>query len=778
MSYTGPDFVNGGPPAINAANLNGMVAELEEVSIAKEEVIDAHQGIENTSYSSLGNSIRGQVGIVKSDIDTYKAGKDTFPTNQFIRGSLSAGGVSTERQYRIVSENHITTVDAIPLTIQTGFRINAYLYSGDSYVSIGWQEGSYTIPAGSEFVITIARVTEDHSEIANIPEFLSKVIFPSDLSKTITAFGQQIASTKLELDTFENNITYNMFKLNKVYGSQKFTEIGFYRPSGTYSDSSTYRHTDYISIKNSRTLIITGKFGTSVSPAVFYNSNKQYISGYKAEGGSSTNVTYTIPVPDNAEYVISSCSINDISDFSIDIVYNYPVHSQPLCYISPNGNDNNDGLTENTPVRTAFRVREILADNGMLVMLPGDYDYNIIGIDFSQITNVLGVDHPRILCYSQIISSAELVSGYTKVYSVAKTFLGGFATAGCFWQHDIPDANTVIPEIEAHPLNRNRTYRLPSTRIMHADSIEDIEASDIPKWYIDEDTIYFSIVADSDLETNPVYIPTSINSQRYKAVVDKNTEISIKNIAIYYNGFDLDNACGIMDNVEIGMCRGEAVVSADYCESLLLRNCNFYAVSNSTAGDAVNVHNDDISIGHRSLVTLANCWLHDCSDDGESCHANSNTIHSGCLIEYNGTGITPAGGGTVCNNVISRHHGPHSWVSDTVVCAGFSCQGDGSTLVCDGCVSENNVRGYSDMASDLGTQNCLTIINSSSINNRDAEIFASRGIVETDNIKVINADASKHYIQQNNGMINHKSIDMGVDSTGTYIFSNNTKRYL
>lgn len=49
MGYSGPDFVNDGPPAINAANLNGMVDELE--------LLDANAMMNRNNYAITSGSI-------------------------------------------------------------------------------------------------------------------------------------------------------------------------------------------------------------------------------------------------------------------------------------------------------------------------------------------------------------------------------------------------------------------------------------------------------------------------------------------------------------------------------------------------------------------------------------------------------------------------------------------------------------------------------------------------------------------------------------------------
>ena len=127
-------------------------------------------------------------------------------------------------------------------------------------------------------------------------------------------------------------------------------------------------------------------------------------------------------------------------------------------------------------------------------------------------------------------------------------------------------------------------------------------------------------------------------------------------------------------------------------------------------GDGFNVHTSDTSISDRSCVTFENCWSHDNSDDGESCHEHCNSIHYGGLFEYNGSGITPATGGNAqCYNVLVRRNGSHAWVEDATG-TGFSAQGSDAHCQCMGCVSQNNVKGYnlSGTGSTFYAANCIS----------------------------------------------------------------------
>ena len=93
-------------------------------------------------------------------------------------------------------------------------------------------------------------------------------------------------------------------------------------------------------------------------------------------------------------------------------------------------------------------------------------------------------------------------------------------------------------------------------------------------------------------------------------------------------------------------------------------------------------------------MTCFNCWGHDCSDDGESCHETCRVVQYGGLYEYNGCACTPATGGTAeYFNVTARDNGDHPWVLDNAG-TGFSAQGVAASMYCSNCLSINNKIGY------------------------------------------------------------------------------------
>jgi len=104
----------------------------------------------------------------------------------------------------------------------------------------------------------------------------------------------------------EDNTGGTSGEIVDVATSADYSITGFIRPDGTTSDNSSYRMTDYINITGYSQLIVhTEPRTNSVSPAVFFDADKNYISGFTAED-DITEQDFTIDIPDGAVYVRSS----------------------------------------------------------------------------------------------------------------------------------------------------------------------------------------------------------------------------------------------------------------------------------------------------------------------------------------------------------------------------------------------------------------------------------------------------------------------------------------
>ena len=109
------------------------------------------------------------------EFETNAAGSYLLNTDLFQRGSLDHGNI-TETAWRVVLKKISRTSFPVTLVAQDGFQFGVQTYNASGAYSsdTGWKT-TYTIPKNTYFRITIARVTENTGETANIATFVAGV---------------------------------------------------------------------------------------------------------------------------------------------------------------------------------------------------------------------------------------------------------------------------------------------------------------------------------------------------------------------------------------------------------------------------------------------------------------------------------------------------------------------------------------------------------------------------------------------------------------------------
>ena len=500
----------------------------------------------------------------------------------------------------------------------------------------------------------------------------------------------------------------------QVVSDADFSIDGFCRPapkSGElFGTNTSYCRTDYIDISAYTSLTIhTRPRSDACSPCVWFDANKTYISGETAEILEESDYTYDVPegavyaifssekTIENARYVKGTKTVFVPGGGGGGITF-----AQSKCYISPNGSDDNDGLTADTPVLTIEKARNICSADGELIFMEGDYE-NLI-YDLSSFSKVSTIGNVRFIYYYKKITEATLAEGCTRVYQIPYTI----RYSSYLWQLDVPDANTEISAEERHPLQRNRSHRLEHTRLYNvtkfdttstelADFLATMEAT-TDKWmyYTDGLNLYFTAPS-ADFAVNPVMIP---GATTLKASEKKNVNIS--GLKIYFASILTTNLSGVLDNLIVGYHSKSGAIMWDNTFGLTLNNCEAVAGTN----DGINGHD-------AGDITCYNCWGHDNADDGESDHEECHIIQYGGLYEYNGNGCTPASGASgEYFNTICRNNGAWDWVSDPAG-TGFSAQSTSTTgaatMYCVGCCSTGNKIGFRQKNSSKSTFiNCVS----------------------------------------------------------------------
>ncbi len=520
---------------------------------------------------------------------------------------------------------------------------------------------------------------------------------------------------------------------DQLFNNAILQNRGLELPGSIGGVSNNYLGTPYFEIQPNTTYTLSGIGGVSASLSRYaFKDNLDAVISVTNGLGLTNNDDITFTTPSNAvtmAFNVSSASgsgldfINGVSEYPNTVMLNLGTVAFPFAiygqifdkekagfptlydrlYISTTGTDEGLGTLEDPTTFTGAKGR--LEPNGEIVLLEGDYENPLFELDAFK--NVRAEQGAKVrFIYGEKLTSATLEGGYTRVYKT--TFTSDITANSFIWQHDIEDEATLIPTNEMHPLHFGRTHRLSSTRIYPATSIAEIESTtDKLMWFKDGSDLYFSKVDGSDLALNPIRIPKVSTIRQYN-----DWELNLSNIRFMYCSLYLQGLRGKWYNVRAGMTKFAGAIIADDSE-IVFDSCEAEACLN----DGFNTHNtntvtDDFT--RQILVRFINCYSHDNSDDGESCHDYCESHHDGGLYEYNGNGVTPASGGhSVCNNVMTRKNGVHDWTTDQVG-TGFSSQGtsqDGGTssnIICNNCLSiedKTSFKGYDNASMFI---NCIS----------------------------------------------------------------------
>lgn len=402
-----------------------------------------------------------------------------------------------------------------------------------------------------------------------------------------------------------------------------------------------------------------------------------------------------------------------------------------IVYISPNGNDNNEG-SENFPYKTINRA---IKDNPKKVlMLPGEYileeSINLSNMNSDELFLMSSKTNQKVkimasncvLCTSEI-----LLDNYTKVYkSLNEISISIPSNLKWIYQSNVNDENTLITDDDRHPSQRGLEYRCNNTKIIRTDAttledaLQEIETDEVYKWFFDEGnkTLYYS--RPQTVDSN--FSIKKLGDMKLFSNLDRKYTLNISGIETEGIVVNIDNT----SNSKIVDCKSSYVFGAGaftYNRSLntTFLRCEASNTQYGTTGDGFNGHSDntgDID-SKQTTVSIIDCWSHDNNDDGYSDHERSETIIRGGLYEYNGkAGITPSyGSHCSCFNVYSRNnYNGFYYCGDVDASEG----GKYGQLICYNCISENNRRSGTLKAGYLlsGNGNKMILINCQSINNK------------------------------------------------------------
>ena len=130
-----------------------------------------------TVSASIKEYIRKDyVASVSDTLEEYlNTGTYHFDVNAFRRGGLLYGEIN-DWNYRATTYKSLTCDRALTVYADDGYRFVVAVYSGGVWRDFsGWVTGSLAIPANSVFKISIAKVNEDTSVLADVEAFVNAI---------------------------------------------------------------------------------------------------------------------------------------------------------------------------------------------------------------------------------------------------------------------------------------------------------------------------------------------------------------------------------------------------------------------------------------------------------------------------------------------------------------------------------------------------------------------------------------------------------------------------
>ena len=448
-----------------------------------------------------------------------------------------------------VSENSIYLQDSVFGNVKAiSFNIDGIYQAKDLFVSLSNSAKLLAVICDNNLKTTLNGISFyknykiNKGEVVNIPldiivrqgdimeicasydeDLLGSLIFLRELSTSSTNII--IKSGKPILHKFESN-TKKPYILNftqanndlyislsiKIY-SNYFYELSS-QTSCIYSNTERTKinteYTNYLScfIKKGNTFSID----INGDEGILSNNLLGTVTIFKISGATKTiatsisSVSYheTFIAEDDIYYISCSRSSSGViaeGDITITVNNNYISKTLKEQYISPNGNDNNDG-SEQKPKLTINACLQSGANT--IIVKTGDYKQRIdLGLTSEKNIIIRNCDiNNKVIFRSPnyiLASSSVLVSG--KVYKCTPISSFDFNNNNKWlFQDNISDISTLITKEEGNPYQRGLAYRCDSTKIELCTSsdlesaIEEIESADENKWYYNSSTkeIYFS----------------------------------------------------------------------------------------------------------------------------------------------------------------------------------------------------------------------------------------------------------------------------------------------
>lgn len=429
--------------------------------------------------------------------------------------------------------------------------------------------------------------------------------------------------------------------------------------------------------------------GDVISVRIIFSGKETYIQT-AVNGVWNQNLSVSpaaMKIRHGGEIVIVNRDASTWDDMTIRIE-DVNEYSKEVFVASTGGSDLNNG-TYDFPLATIVEAKQRTKGKGWITLKNGDYFDQVLTFQGGIKLRTENNNKARLI-YGTRFSSATLVDGFTKVYSVP--YAPTLTSSAALWQHDTVDPASLILQAESHALHRGASHRLSSCKSTWLGSTALLEATDGTRsnFFWSGGTLFFTIKNGTNLTTNPIVIPDNnsvgtISGFDFQDVEILNLDILYRRVNLTGSQFKLTEVSCLFSGAAHGFQYGQSVGGQ-------FIRCRAGGVNPIVGGggDGFNGSNGAPTSPTSNITTYIShdCWSHDNKDDGDSLHNHGSSSIFGGLYEYNaGGGIASASGGHMSLNgsVIRRN------TVAGVGATGVSSDGGSYTnLTAIGCVMANN----------------------------------------------------------------------------------------
>lgn len=246
------------------------IARITEISSEVASIFEFTNAV--THISDIGINEK-EINVGKDSQIGLGGGYETlWLKTPFICGGLNYGNINT-LLYRVSSQNIISYDRTIKLVAENGFRFCVHYFNNGEYVrETPLSTSPVTVQANAEFKITIARITEDTTKIADVYEFCDKVHLQTKIKSEIESI--------LKTEEIAQQITGVFIPYSMVNGSYSVTQGQLPEPR----DDATRCRTALFSCDREDvfTLIANDGFKASV---LFFDDDGLYIEQTQMKTG-------------------------------------------------------------------------------------------------------------------------------------------------------------------------------------------------------------------------------------------------------------------------------------------------------------------------------------------------------------------------------------------------------------------------------------------------------------------------------------------------------------